>query len=110
MVRIFIRNLCRTGTNKRTTHRERSGNTSSSNGKSDTYRTKRSIDISCGTGRHLLEVARRGYTVTGVALSDFILQKAREKCSRNGKLTTEDFMKSGYSGELRGARKAERLC
>jgi len=42
-------------------------------------RAKRIIDIGCGTGRHSIELARRGYTVTGVDLSDSMLQKAREK-------------------------------
>ncbi len=37
------------------------------------------IDIGCGTGRHSIELAKRGYTVTGIDLSDSQLEKAREK-------------------------------
>jgi 2-polyprenyl-3-methyl-5-hydroxy-6-metoxy-1,4-benzoquinol methylase len=37
------------------------------------------LDIGCGTGRHAIELATRGYTVTGIDLSDSQLQRAREK-------------------------------
>ncbi|MDD3374425.1 MAG: class I SAM-dependent methyltransferase [Candidatus Omnitrophica bacterium] len=37
------------------------------------------IDIGCGTGRHTIELTKRGYNVTGVDLSDSLLQRAREK-------------------------------
>ena len=39
------------------------------------------IDIGCGTGRHSIELARRGYCVRGVDLSDSMLTRAREKAS-----------------------------
>jgi 2-polyprenyl-3-methyl-5-hydroxy-6-metoxy-1,4-benzoquinol methylase len=32
------------------------------------------LDIGCGTGRHSIELAKRGYTVTGVDLSDSLLK------------------------------------
>jgi len=35
------------------------------------------LDIGCGTGRHSLELARRGYKVTGIDLSDSMLNKAK---------------------------------
>jgi 2-polyprenyl-3-methyl-5-hydroxy-6-metoxy-1,4-benzoquinol methylase len=35
------------------------------------------LDIGCGTGRHSLELARRGYKVTGIDLSDNMLNKAK---------------------------------
>lgn len=41
------------------------------------------LDIGCGTGRHAIELARRGYTVTGVDLSDSMLQHARKKARNN---------------------------
>jgi len=41
----------------------------------------RILDIGCGTGRHTLELTRRGYTVVGVDLSDSQLQAARKKAS-----------------------------
>lgn len=42
------------------------------------------IDIGCGTGRHSIELTKRGYNVTGIDLSESLLQKAREKASFNG--------------------------
>jgi 2-polyprenyl-3-methyl-5-hydroxy-6-metoxy-1,4-benzoquinol methylase len=39
------------------------------------------LDIGCGTGRHAIELARRGYIVVGVDLSDSQLKRAREKAS-----------------------------
>jgi len=41
-------------------------------------RTKTILDVGCGTGRHALELARRGYKVMGVDLSDSLLAKGRE--------------------------------
>ncbi len=38
----------------------------------------RVLDMPCGNGRHLLELARRGYTVTGVDRTELYLQQARE--------------------------------
>lgn len=37
------------------------------------------LDVGCGTGRHSIELARRGYSVTGIDLSESMLQRAREK-------------------------------
>ena len=37
------------------------------------------LDIGCGTGGHAIELAKRGYDVTGVDLSADMLQHAREK-------------------------------
>jgi len=37
------------------------------------------IDIGCGTGRHSIELAKRGYTVTGIDLSESLLERAKEK-------------------------------
>ena len=37
------------------------------------------IDIGCGTGRHSIELTKRGYRVTGVDLSDSLLARAKEK-------------------------------
>jgi 2-polyprenyl-3-methyl-5-hydroxy-6-metoxy-1,4-benzoquinol methylase len=41
----------------------------------------RILDIGCGTGRHAIELTKRGYTVVGVDLSDSQLNRAREKAS-----------------------------
>jgi len=37
------------------------------------------LDIGCGTGRHSIELAKRGYRVTGVDLSPTQIARAREK-------------------------------
>ncbi len=42
-------------------------------------RTKQILDVGCGTGRHAIELAKRGYQVTGIDLSEDQLKKAREK-------------------------------
>jgi ubiquinone/menaquinone biosynthesis C-methylase UbiE len=42
------------------------------------------LDIGCGTGRHAIELTKRGYKVTGVDLSDSQLQRAREKAEAAG--------------------------
>jgi SAM-dependent methyltransferase len=39
----------------------------------------RILDLPCGQGRHAIELARRGYQVTGVDLSAFMLQVAKER-------------------------------
>ncbi len=39
----------------------------------------RILDIGCGTGRHAIELTRRGYSVTGIDLSESQLQRARER-------------------------------
>lgn len=42
------------------------------------------LDIGCGTGRHAIELTRRGYKVKGIDLSDNQLEKARGKASSLG--------------------------
>ncbi|MGD9731963.1 MAG: class I SAM-dependent methyltransferase [Desulfamplus sp.] len=39
------------------------------------------LDIGCGTGRHSIELAKRGYEVVGIDLSESQLAKAKEKAS-----------------------------
>jgi len=39
--------------------------------------------VGCGTGRHANELARRGYSVTSVDMSEQILRRAREKAREN---------------------------
>ncbi len=41
------------------------------------------LDIACGAGRHALELARIGYTVTGNDLSPFLLEEARKEALKS---------------------------
>ena len=47
------------------------------------------LDIGCGTGRHAIELTKRGYNVTGVDLSEDQIKRAREKAKEAG--VTIDF-------------------
>lgn len=49
-------------------------------------KTRRILDIGCGTGRHAVELAVRGYDVTGVDLSKAQLNRAIEK-AKTAKVT-----------------------
>ena len=40
------------------------------------------IDVGCGTGRHAIELSKRGYSVTGIDLSEAQLRRAREKAEK----------------------------
>ncbi len=42
----------------------------------------RILDIGCGTGRHSIELTKRGYQVTGIDLSKSMLKRAKEKASK----------------------------
>lgn len=50
----------------------------------DYDRTKRILDVGCGTGRHAIELTKRGYNVTGIDLSESQLKRAREKAAAEG--------------------------
>ena len=41
------------------------------------------LDIGCGTGRHSIELSKRGYTVTGIDLSESLLKRAQDKASKH---------------------------
>ena len=43
----------------------------------------RILDIGCGTGRHMIELTKRGYRVTGIDLSESLLRRAKEKASKD---------------------------
>ncbi|MDP8262979.1 MAG: class I SAM-dependent methyltransferase [Candidatus Ancaeobacter aquaticus] len=42
----------------------------------------RVIDVGCGTGRHSIELSKRGYRVTGIDLSESQLTRAKEKAKQ----------------------------
>lgn len=50
----------------------------------DLPRGSRILDMGCGTGRHAILMAQRGYRVTGVDLSDGMLAEARKAASEAG--------------------------
>ncbi|AFZ49201.1 methyltransferase family protein [Dactylococcopsis salina PCC 8305] len=41
------------------------------------------LDVGCGTGRHTIELSRRGYTITGIDLSETLLTRATEKAEND---------------------------
>lgn len=43
----------------------------------------RILDIGCGTGRHAIELACRGYSVVGIDLSESMLRKARANAEKS---------------------------
>jgi 2-polyprenyl-3-methyl-5-hydroxy-6-metoxy-1,4-benzoquinol methylase len=47
-------------------------------------KTLRILDVGCGTGRHAIELSKRGYQVTGIDLSETQLARAREKAAMHG--------------------------
>jgi 2-polyprenyl-3-methyl-5-hydroxy-6-metoxy-1,4-benzoquinol methylase len=40
------------------------------------------LDIGCGTGRHAIELTKRGYNVTGIDLSEDMINKARKNAKK----------------------------
>lgn len=66
-------------------------------------RERKILDIGCGTGRHAIELARRGYEVVGIDLSDSLLKRAREKALQENLQVTfqkHDARKLPFSQEF----------
>lgn len=49
------------------------------------------LDVGCGTGRHSIELSNRGYSITGIDLSESQLRRAREKAKEDNLVI--DFQK-----------------
>jgi SAM-dependent methyltransferase len=65
--------------------------------------TVKILDVGCGTGRHALELASRGYRVTGIDLSEAQLAKARKLAdSRNlvVRFFRQDAREFDFTGEF----------
>jgi 2-polyprenyl-3-methyl-5-hydroxy-6-metoxy-1,4-benzoquinol methylase len=61
------------------------------------------LDIGCGTGRHTIELTKRGYHVTGVDLSENQIKRAREKAQETGvtiNFQTQDARNLPFDGEF----------
>ncbi|MCD4737515.1 MAG: class I SAM-dependent methyltransferase [Bacteroidales bacterium] len=54
------------------------------------------LDVGCGTGRHSIELAKRGYRVTGIDLSDDQIQRAINKAAK-ANVKTEFLIKDARS-------------
>jgi 2-polyprenyl-3-methyl-5-hydroxy-6-metoxy-1,4-benzoquinol methylase len=55
-------------------------------------KSKKILDIGCGTGRHSIELAKRGYNITGIDLSECMLEMAKQK-TKEAKVKVE-FIKA----------------
>jgi ubiquinone/menaquinone biosynthesis C-methylase UbiE len=53
------------------------------------------LDIGCGTGRHSIELARRGYQVTGIDISSGMLAQAKKSAAIAG--VTVEWLKADAS-------------
>jgi len=63
----------------------------------------RIIDIGCGTGRHAIELTKRGYNVTGVDFSESQIKRAKEKAKEEGvaiDFQTQDARNLFFNGEF----------
>ncbi|MBN3038563.1 MAG: class I SAM-dependent methyltransferase, partial [Candidatus Omnitrophica bacterium] len=61
------------------------------------------IDIGCGTGRHAIELTKRGYNVTGVDLSEDQIKRAKEKAQEAGvaiDFQTQDARNLSFNGKF----------
>ena len=64
------------------------------------------LDLCCGIGRHSIELAKRGYGVTGVDLSKEYLKRARERAKEERvkvKFVQKDMREVDFSQEFDGA-------
>ncbi len=63
----------------------------------------RVLDLCCGQGRHLIELARRGYDVVGLDLSDYMLDECKKAAAAEGispALVHADMREIGFVSEF----------
>ena len=61
------------------------------------------LDLACGFGRHSLELARRGFAVTGVDITPAYIQYAREQAKSEGleaRFLCADIREVGFKSEF----------
>jgi len=61
------------------------------------------LDVGCGTGRHAIELTKRGYCVTGIDLSESQLKRAREKAAESNlsiDFQRQDARNLSFNGEF----------
>jgi len=66
----------------------------------------RLLDVACGWGRHSVELARLGFTVTGVDLSTRLLEEAADAAREEGvavRWLERDIREMDFDGEFDGA-------
>jgi SAM-dependent methyltransferase len=64
------------------------------------------LDVPCGHGRHLVELALRGYSVTGAELNSFFLNKAQEAADSDNvsvQLVHQDMRELVFDNEFNAA-------
>lgn len=63
----------------------------------------RILDVGCGTGRHSIELSKRGYTISGIDLSESQLARARKKAEENNleiHFEQQDARNLDFNGEF----------
>lgn len=61
------------------------------------------LDLCCGQGRHLIDLARRGYDVVGLDLSEYMLEKCKTAAAAEGinpTLVHADMREIGFTAEF----------
>lgn len=62
------------------------------------------LDIACGNGRHSILFAKKGYNVTGIDLSPYLIRHAKKNVTddikRNVKFEVRDMRKIGHFNEF----------
>jgi SAM-dependent methyltransferase len=64
---------------------------------------ERILDLACGTGRHSLELVRRGFSVVGVEISQELVEIARREAEEQGlvaEFVQGDLRQLDYEGEF----------
>lgn len=64
---------------------------------------ERILDLACGTGRHTIELAKRGFFVVGVDISDELIHYAKDQAKKSGIETDficADLRELAFNGEF----------